>query len=206
MMVRNEQCILPISVGYLLNEIGVDRLIIADNGSSDLTLAILQRISQIDARVRWTEVPGAFNQAETTTELAREAHRNGATWVMPVDADEFCWIKEKKLRDILPTTSAGALILGSRNFIQWSWIRKDHPRAVEKMVYSADPVDGIVSAKELVERKEISWLQVKCARKLILRASSSLFIHEGNHRAEGVDGDFVELPDAEILHAPLRAR
>lgn len=206
MMVRNEQCILPISVGHLLHGIGVDRLIIADNGSTDSTVPILRRISQIDVRVQWTDASGPYNQAETVTELAREAHRKGATWVIASDADEFCWVKNRNLRDVLSSTTAGALVLDVRNFIQWSWVREDHFRTLEKMVFSAHPVGEVANAKQLVESKEIAWLQAKCSRKFIVRSSSSLLIHKGNHNVDGVGGDFVEMPDAKVLHAPLRAR
>ena len=97
MIVRNEQNILPISVGYLLNNVRVDRLIVADNGSTDSTVEILSRLSQIDARVRWTNVAGPWHQAEVATGLAREAYRDGANWIIVNDADEFFFHRGSKV-------------------------------------------------------------------------------------------------------------
>ncbi len=206
MMVRNEQNILPISVGYLLNNVRVDRLIIADNGSTDSTVEILSRLSQIDGRVRWTDVAGPWHPAEVATGLAREAHRDGANWIIVNDADEFFFIEGRKFRDVFVSTNAGALILEVRNFAQWSWVHSDHLHATEKMVFSASPVGDLASARRRVEGGEISFLQIKYPPKLILRGSPSLVVHRGNHDADGVDGDRIRLPEAEVLHAPLRAR
>lgn len=206
MMVRNEQNILPISVGYLLNNVRVDRLIIADNGSTNSTVEILSRLSQIDGRVRWTDVAGPWHPAEVATGLAREAHRDGANWIIVNDADEFFFIEGRKFRDVFVSTNAGALILEVRNFAQWSWVHSDHLHATEKMVFSASPVGDLASARRRVEGGEISFLQIKYPPKLILRGSPSLVVHRGNHDADGVDGDRIQLPEAEVLHAPLRAR
>lgn len=206
MMVRNEQNILPISVGYLLNEVGVDRLIIADNGSTDLTLKILSRLSQMDARVRWTDVSGPYHQAEIVTELAREECRNGAHWIIPNDADEFFWIKGQRLRDVLSSTDAGILLFGVCQFVQWSRVQRDHLGAAEKMVFSVEPIGDVENGRRRVEESEISYLQARSEPKLILRSSSSLIIHKGNHQAEGFEGRKLRLPGTDVLHAGLRAR
>jgi len=206
MLVRNEQYVLPTTVGYLLAGLGVHRVVIADNGSTDSTPKILQRLSTADERVRWLDASGPFLQAEIMNELAREACHNGANWIIPNDADEFFWFGGRRFRDLDLSPKAGAVILGARNFVQWYWINKDHSHALETMIFSANPVGRNTNARELVEQEQIAAVQVECAPKLILRASLTTVLHKGNHDADGVAGDRVSLGDAEVLHAPLRAR
>ena len=54
-----------------------------------------------DGRVKWTQDKGKYRQAEITTELAREAHSQGADWVIPIDADEFWYAPGDNLRSVL---------------------------------------------------------------------------------------------------------
>ncbi len=100
MLVRNEQNILPLSAGYLLHELNVDRLVIADNGSTDGTRTVLRRLASIDERVKWLDASGPYLQAEIVTGLAREAWRDGADWILPNDADEFFWFGGRPLHTL----------------------------------------------------------------------------------------------------------
>src|SRR3712207_6180913 len=86
-MVRNEVDIIRLSVLHHLS-LGLHRLLIVDNGSTDGTDEELKRLEQ-DKRVSWTRDTSQYRQSEILTELAREAHRLGADWVVPFDADEF---------------------------------------------------------------------------------------------------------------------
>jgi glycosyltransferase involved in cell wall biosynthesis len=87
-MVKNEADIIEDTVRNLFSQ-GVEQLIVADNGSTDGTLELLQRLAAelpvhvvIDPIVpRW--------QGEKMTHLARAAVRNGASWIIPFDADEL---------------------------------------------------------------------------------------------------------------------
>jgi glycosyltransferase involved in cell wall biosynthesis len=206
MLVRNEQHILPITVGYLLSVLGVDRVVIADNGSTDSTPKILQRLSEADERCRWLDASGPYRQAEIVNELAREACHNGASWIIPNDADEFFWFGGRKFQDLHLSSKTGAVILEVRNFVQWYWVEKDHPHALETMFFSADPVGKVSNGQQLVAQGQIAFVQIKYPPKLMLRASLTTIIHKGNHDADVVVGDRVSLSDAEVLHAPLRAR
>jgi Glycosyl transferase family 2 len=111
MLVRNEQYVLPVTVGYLLSVLGVDRVVIADNGSNDSTRKILQRLSEANERCRWLDASGPYLQTEIVNELAREACRNGTSWIIPNDADEFFWFGGRKLQNIHFSSKVGAVIL-----------------------------------------------------------------------------------------------
>ena len=81
MMVRNEADIIRINLLHHLAS-GIDHLLVVDNGSTDGTAAVLKEFSETK-RVHVFSRPGAFHQAETTTEFAREAFLRGARWVVP---------------------------------------------------------------------------------------------------------------------------
>ena len=69
MMVRNEADILRINLLYHLAS-GIDQVLVVDNGSTDGTAAILEGFADTK-RVHVFSRPGAYHQAETTTEFAR---------------------------------------------------------------------------------------------------------------------------------------
>src|SRR5436309_15500717 len=83
MIVRNEVDIIRLNVLYHFG-LGIDRFLIVDNGSSDGTDQVLEELSR-QGRVQWTSDSGPYRQAEITTELAREAFRGGADWVVPIE-------------------------------------------------------------------------------------------------------------------------
>jgi glycosyltransferase involved in cell wall biosynthesis len=87
-MMRNEADIADLTIRHHLR-IGCDRILAVDNGSTDETPVILERLARRDPRIQWTSDPGTYRQAEIMTGLAREAFDLGADWIMPFDADEF---------------------------------------------------------------------------------------------------------------------
>ena len=205
MMVRNEEAILPTTVGHLLNTIGVDGVVIADNGSTDATPKILQRLAEMDQRVRWTDMSGLWNPSLVLTALAREVHRKGIDWIIPNDADEFHWFNSQNIRGLCSQTKTGAFVFDVRNFVQWTWVKKNHPRAIETMIFSSNPVGSMLDARRLVEEGEIAFVQMHYPPKVILRTSDSLTIHRGHHSADGIEGAVEKVTGIEVLHAPIPA-
>src|SRR5947209_727371 len=131
MMVRNEAAIIADSVGHLLHGVGVDRLYVADNGSTDATPVLLRRIATADARLRVRHAPGAFRQTEVMNGLLQEAMQDGADWLLPNDADEFLWAAPDRLRTLLAGAGpAGGFLLPVRNFVQFRWVKRDRPGSI----------------------------------------------------------------------------
>lgn len=92
-MTRNESDIIEETVLHLLEQ-GVDRVVVADNGSEDDTPHILRSLTRTHP-VHVIEDPlRTFWQAEKVTLLARLAARMGAGWIVPFDADEL-WFGEE---------------------------------------------------------------------------------------------------------------
>ena len=71
MMVRNEADLVRANLAFHLAS-GVDAFLIVDNGSSDGTTAVLDRLA-VDPRIARTRWDGPYRQSEITTALAREA-------------------------------------------------------------------------------------------------------------------------------------
>src|SRR5438445_272956 len=119
-MVRNEVDVIAACALHHL-AMGVDGLTIIDNDSTDGTPRVLGALAQADPRLRWRTDRGLFTQAVCVTELAREAARQGADWVVLLDADEFWWApRAKNVRQVLQHTppSVGVLRSAQRKFIQ----------------------------------------------------------------------------------------
>ena len=206
MLVRNEVDIVRMNLLHHLAS-GVDHILVADNGSTDGTLAILEELAAT-RRVHVISRPGAFYQAETATELAREAFLRGARWVLPIDADEFWHVPGGRLRDILDDSGdAGALEVEVVNFVQRREQEVLEPRALLTMTRRVpQPIGASSEANVLVESGRIAFLECCYPPKHIARGSIGLQVAQGNHRVGGLSGSIRKTTAIRCLHAPLRAR
>jgi hypothetical protein len=203
-MVRNEADVVQLSVLHHL-AIGCDNVLVADNGSSDGTVAILRRLARVYP-VRWTRVDGPYRQSETMTELAREAAHDGADWIVPFDADEFWWPRGGSLRDALDQRPGDALRARVVNFVQQRSQHRSSPSAILRMTCRASPVGTVEAGRELVEAEEIGFVEIVYPPKHLARASPTLEIAVGNHGVSGLSGSVEETRDILCLHAPLRSK
>lgn len=86
-MVRDEADVIEATLRHTATQ--VDRIIVADNLSTDGTAEILARLAdELPLTVVADDEPGYF-QADKMTRLALDAMNMGADWVLPFDADEF---------------------------------------------------------------------------------------------------------------------
>jgi Methyltransferase domain/Glycosyl transferase family 2 len=205
MIVRNEADILALNVLHHLSA-GVDRFLIVDNGSTDGTTLVLERLAR-ERPVRWTMERGPARQSEILTALAREAYLAGADWVLPIDADEFWWSEARTLRTELRNSRAGALRVDVINFVQRRTQERFSPQGLRHMNRRPPSQVGPVErAPDRVERREIGFVEMMYPPKWVSRATIALGIEEGNHDASGLDGDRLPAERLVCLHAPLRCR
>lgn len=170
-MMRDELDIVATTVPHMLTQ--VDRLIVADNLSSDGTGDYLDLLAEQVGPERLIVVSDpepAYYQAEKMTKLARQAIEMGATWVVPFDADEW-------------------------------WYSPFHPRvadALEAMPSrvtgaTADIYDHVATAlDDTTQPPELryGWRRVEKLplHKMAGRAHPSLVVTQGNHHVRFDDG------------------
>jgi glycosyltransferase involved in cell wall biosynthesis len=205
-MVRNEADIIRPNVLYHLS-LGLDRILVADNGSTDGTDEILQELSKRDSRVRWYRDHGSFLPSRIATGLAHQAFEEGAEWVVPIDADEFWHVREEDLRTLLGESGAGVLQAQVMNFIQRRSQKRSSLDALLHMTWRVEePVGPPPHAQDLVEAKRISYIEKMYPQKCVSRASGELKIEIGNHRVYHPNGPKEDTDRLLCLHAPMRSR
>ncbi len=91
LLVRDVADIIEANLNYHRAQ-GVDFFLVADNGSTDGTLEILERYERAEL-LELQHFPGSINEAwtEGRTKIGRLAHERGADWVIHNDGDEFWW-------------------------------------------------------------------------------------------------------------------
>ena len=206
MVVRNEQHIIASSIGHLLTTVGVDRIYVMDNGSTDATPDILQKIARLTGQLVIDSDPGAYRQGEIATALAHRAMADGATWLLPTDADEFLWLRPgQSLATLSDRADIGGYRVEMCNFLQARMVRREWPGALAFMAVAAVPTGSVADAQALVEAGEIPFIRITYPTKVVLRAAPSLEISFGSHDATGTAGPLVKLIEGELLHAPMRS-
>jgi hypothetical protein len=100
-MVRDEIDVIRYTVEHLFAE-GVDRVLIADNGSVDGTAELLREMASDFPITVVDDTLRAYYQGVKMTRLARVAASAGAAWVIPFDADELWYSPDgRRLADAL---------------------------------------------------------------------------------------------------------
>lgn len=147
-MVKDEADIIRFTLDHMLTQ--VDRVFVLDNNSTDGTGAILDSFGdRIEVRY---DPEVAYRQSDKLTALAHVAASQGATWIVPFDADEAWFLPplETVVADVVvmepyifvPTPCDDAKELNPLKRIRWRYPTADphvkvayryHPDAVLAM-------------------------------------------------------------------------
>jgi len=185
-MVRDEADVIETVIANLLAQ-GVERVVIADNLSTDDTGAVLERLARAHPVTVLADRLPAYYQAEKTTLLARAAVRAGAGWVLPFDADEV-W-----------TVPAGTVPAGTVA----AWLASCDADVVQVPVFNHVPTAG----DDLTEPnpvRRLRWRKAEPNRlhKVVVRAHPRLRLDQGNH---GVSRRGRRQRGLEVRHFPYRS-
>lgn len=204
-MVRNEADVIRANVLHHL-AMGLDRLVIVDNGSTDGTDRVLEDLARQFPKVRWSRDDMPFEQSDLFTSLAREAHAEGADWVLPLDADEF-WYARGGLKRVLAKTDAVLLRVRLVNFVQQRDQLVSTPSGLLRMTGRIpSPVGPLEEVPRLVEEGKIAHIEALYPPKWIVRPTPTVTISHGNHFIGGVVGGIEDCSEIVCFHAALRSR
>jgi hypothetical protein len=204
-VVRDEVDVIHINILHHL-ALGLDRILVIDNGSSDGTYEVLKSLSR-NKPIDLARNTGQYRQPEFLTHLARESFRLGADWILPIDADEFWCAASRGFRTVLAESNAQALLVERVNLIQRREQNKACPEALLSMTRrAARAIERPDNYAELAESGRISFVETIHKPKCVLRPSETVTISRGGHRYSGVDGPPEPTAGIVCLHAPLRAR
>lgn len=154
-MVKDEADIIERTVRHLIAQ-GIDGVLVADNGSTDDTLAILERLaSELPVFIARDREP-AYYQAVKMTLLADWARQAGAQWVIPFDADELWFAPEGTLKTWLGCQDAD--VVGAQLYnlfpsnLAGGWALDRQPHLHPKVAFRAHPEARLSTGNHSVER------------------------------------------------------
>lgn len=157
-IVKDEADIVEHTFRHILTQ--VDHVIVADNGSTDGTREILE---QLDVTLIDDPEIGYY-QSRKMSKLAARAAARGATWVVPMDADEWWYSPFGTIKDVL----------SGRPDIAFA-----PAELYDHVSTRADPAEGPVTHRIGWRRREPGALP-----KMAARACLPVTILQGNHGAE----------------------
>jgi len=164
-MFRNEADVARYVVRHMLDE--CDRVIVADNCSTDETRDILAGIA--DTHFTLTDESSfAYRQSETMMRLAAMAPE--AEWIVPFDADEWWDSPQGRLRDVLPRIGTDAVAAMTSDMIP---------------AFDDDPHDPNPFTRIRWARASTSLWSRPESRKAAFRPGPGRVLMQGNHGIVG---------------------
>ncbi len=177
-IVKDEADVIKPVIRHMLGQ--VDRVIVADNGSTDGTREILEGLD-----VELHDDPEvAFYQGRKISALAAES---GAEWVVPFDGDEIWAGRDGRLGDVLDDLPESVLLAQAELYDQIATSHDGGRDPIARMKYRKPAPEPL--------------------RKVACRVRPGLEIGQGNHAAtyEGVKYPPAALDLLVVRHFPNRS-
>jgi hypothetical protein len=175
-LVKNEADIIVDVVEHLFRQ-GVDGILIADNGSTDDTSALLARMASSHPLYVAHDREPVHLQEVKMNMLCDFARRAGADWIIPFDVDEFWFAPAKSLGDFLRGCKADI---------------------VRAHMHNLFPVTGVAFGEGAWRLETAPHQATKCA----FRSHKYAHLSEGNHNVRRPGWSTTGL---RVLHVPWRS-
>ena len=205
LIVRDALDVTPLVVAHHLR-VGIERIHVIDDGSSDGTTEFLHEIARRTDRVTHHRVVGADDpQLETVSEAGNRLIEEGARLVVPFDADEFWDVTPDLLETWVADERPRSLTSRWVNFAQ----SRDHTYPIAggmRGVRHRAELDPLATEQE-VGAFRASFLQYGPIPKAMVRSHAPVAFSRGQHDVHlvGEPGALMQEPaGVDVLHVPLR--
>lgn len=188
-MFRDEEDVADHVINHLIDE-GVDGIIVADNLSTDNTrdkiLSCVDYAEKNGCRLilEIDDEPGYY-QSEKMTKLANQAHAEGASWIIPFDADEIWFSRRDRIAPFLRSLD-------------------ESTRLVECSITNHFPssLDEVGNPFEVIKWRQSEPQELP---KVAFRWEEGCVIHQGNHNATLPSNSPFRPRHLELRHFPYRS-
>ena len=181
--------------------LGIEQIIVTDNGSTDGTLEILKEWERAH-EIKLISNDGPFRQDELTTsmvEMAREIWN--PDWVISGDADELFEPRSRNWMEELEESPHSLLHVPTSNFIPTAY---DDPAVTDpvcRMQYRVTRPLPVPRIPELLKKASMGY-----SGKVIVRPTHVRQIQNGNTSAAMIGGTGGKADNLLINHFPIRSR
>ena len=205
LIVRDALDVVPLVVGHHLR-VGLERIHVIDDGSTDGTSELLEEMARRTPRVTHHRVIGEDDpQLETVSEAGNRLIEEGARLVVPFDADEFWDVTADQLETWVSDDRPRSLTSAWVNFAQSR--ENTYPRAGGMLDVRHRAELSADATEEAVGGFRESFLQYGPIPKAMVRAHAPVAFSRGQHdvHLEGEPGLLPREPSGvDVLHVPLR--
>jgi len=182
----------------------VDQVYCVDNGSTDGTAKVIERLRRRTSRIDLLSDPEIRPKREYMTALARRAYRDGFDVILPFDSDELWHTTRANLREAFKQGN-NVVRCPVLNFIQKRSVEK--PSCVSwRHAIRRCAITDPATASTRVRSGEISFLECEFLSKVAFLADPSAEIHAGQHGLNRLNRRETQSTSIAIFHLPMRAK
>lgn len=185
-MVKDEADIVAGTIRHMAGE--VDRMIVADNMSTDGTRDILARLADELPLTVLDDPEPAYYQSRKMSALTA-GYADPGDWIIPFDADELWYSRAGRIRDVLPSID--------------SWMGGDYAVVTAALL---DHFGTAVDERDPDVFRSMIWRKIKPSGlpKVAFRYEPGAIIHAGNHGVTLPSGATAH--SERVFHAAMEIR
>ncbi len=206
--VKDEVELIGASIRHL-RQVGVDHIVVADSGSTDGTLEVLEAERRAgDVVVTHVDPTRVFDYDTESAHALALARDSGADWVVFMDADEFLVPATGSLKDCRHLHEADVIVADRFNVV----VTPRHllmpatltPRHYARLSLFTRQVRNF---RQHIERSpEASWVTVRPGPKVMARPSVAAALAPGGHDVDARGARRAVATDLIVAHVPFTTR